>query len=181
MVEWKNQDAFSNIQEAYDGINVSDLSHQLGPGIRRSSSYAGYLNHDQDSLPEQPFLIKKIAYFKQYNQPSLSALKDGSYQFIVVDFGEFTEGHMHSFNEMDIKLLVGHTNEWKYKEIQKIMNQYPKTMHQQWKLVLPFASTDEIKVLSRSFHNKMYPLSFYKDPFIYDEAISNEIEQILQR
>lgn len=179
LVEWKNQEAFSSIQEAYDGITASELNVQIG--MKQHVEKNNFMRNNLNNQEIPPFYIKKTAYYKRFNHPSLASLKDGKYQFIVVDFGEFSEAHMNVFNEMDIKLIVGHTNEWKYKEIERLIGRYPKSIHQQWKLVLPFANKDEVKVLSRSLNHQMFPLSFIKDPFLYEEKNFREIEYILQR
>lgn len=178
LVEWKNQEAFSNIQEAYDGISAAELNVRITNGSRTEIN--NYMRSNKKEWEEPPFYIKKAAYYKRFNHPSLAPLKDGKYQFIVVDFGEYADSHMSAFNEMDIKMIVGHTNEWKYKEIEGLIAKYPKSIHQQWKLILPFASKDEVKVLSRTLTHKMFPLSFIKDPFIFEEKISKEIDYILQ-
>jgi len=155
LVEWKNQDSFSALQEAYEGKQI------------------------QDEIPLVPFRIKKVDYFKQFSQGSLSTLKDGSYQVIVVDFGEVSESKAAMFNEMDLKILVGHGNEWKYKEIEAVLNRFDVYSSQHWKVVLPFSTQEEIKIVKKITHHKIRGISYCKDPFRYDEAIAKEIEQLL--
>jgi len=155
LVEWKNQDSFTALQEAYEGKQL----------------------HDEPL--EEPFRIKKVDYYKQFSQGSLSTLKDGSYQVIVVDFGEVSESKATMFNEMDIKLLVGHGNEWKYKEIEAVLRRFDTTISHQWKVVLPFSTQEEIHIVKKITRQKIRGLSYCKDPFRYDETIAKEIEQLL--
>jgi hypothetical protein len=152
LIEWRNQKAFSAIEEAYEG---------------------------KESSLDQPFTIKKVVYYKQFNLPNLSTLKDGRYEVLVIDFGEFNENYMSVFTDLDIKILVGHSNEWKYKEIESIYKRMQKHVTQQWKLVLPFATQVEKTLLSHSIASKLFPLGYYKDPFKYELHRVHEIEAIL--
>lgn len=152
LIEWRDQHTFSALEEAYEG---------------------------KMSAEDEPFNIKKVVYYKHFNQPNLSSLKDGTYEVLVIDFGEVNEKFFSIYNDLDIKLVVGHSNEWKYKEIEAVINRFERQLSLQWKFVLPFASRDELKFLSRCVKAKLFPMSFYKDPFRYDQNLVKEIENVL--
>jgi hypothetical protein len=151
VVEWGKQDTFRWIEAAYEGKEMQS---------------------------ETSFQYKKADFYKNY-QGTMSALKDMGYAVIIVDFGPYNSRIMETFNAMDLKILVGHGNEWKAVEIEQVLALFEPLVTKTWKLVLSFGTKEEAQILHRQIRKKAVLMSYYKDPFLWTKEMREEVESIL--
>ena len=153
LVERSDTPAFSAIENAYEGKNVSDLT--------------------------ECFNIKKTKFYKDFKGP-IGQIKDLDFQVIIIDYGEVSNRKIQEFNETDIRIVIGQGNEWKYLEIEGLNQQFSKDDMKNWKWVLNFGSKAEVSQLNKDYRVKAKTFKYYKDPFLWDKELSKNIASILE-
>ena len=152
LVEWREQNCFAYIEEAYEGSKKVIFTSE--------------------------FKIKNMTFYKDYFG-EISGLKEKENQLIIVDFGEYSYENIKVMNNLDIQILVAHGNEWKMNELFHIFESCEPSLFYNWKIVVPFGNKEEIKEIAKVTKRKTYNLSFYQDPFLWTKDLKGEVEKIL--
>lgn len=153
LVEWKNQQSYICIEEAYEGLKHANTTSE--------------------------FQIKNMTFYKEYYD-EISALKEKGFQIIIVDFGPFKADYIKTMNNFDIQLLMCHGNEWKVKELFHLFDSFDASLFYNWKIVVPFGNKEEVHDIHKKTKRKTKKLSYHKDPFLWTKELKGEVEHILE-
>ncbi len=161
VVEWGDQDAIAMIRRTYEGQE----------GVSKSS-------HDFN----EPYVFRRVHYYEQGNDERIALVRRSGYQVVIVDFGEHEKKKEDMFNQMDMQLVVGRGNDWKYHKIEEYYQKIAYVNIQKYKdliLILTCGTKEEKRHLQQKVKGRIETVSFHKDPFAWGEKMKQEIEIIL--
>lgn len=120
-------------------------------------------------------MIKKRTFYKRY-KGLLSDIKNGPFQVIIVDFG-WHNTIPKEFNDMDVRLIIGHGNEWKMWEYEKFVLESRGKGHH---YVLNLGTIEEERLFHRLYKTKAISFPYMKDPFLWTKDLNGIVETLLK-
>ncbi len=161
-IEWGDQDAVKMIRRTYEG---------------------NPLNEDEKIERTKPYVFRRVHYYENGDDELLSMIRRKGYQIILIDFGEQKSQTQDIYNQMDIRLVVGRGNDWKYHRIESFYQNLSHDLEEKYKdliLILACGTKEEKKHIQHIIKGRIETVSYHKDPFEWTEKMKKEIEGILE-
>ncbi len=162
LIEWGDQDAVKMIRRTYEGNR---------------------LNGDEKIEWTEPYIFRRVHYYENGDVELLSKIRRKGYQIILIDFGEQKNQIQDIYNQMDIRLVVGRGNDWKYHRIERFYQNLSYDLEEKYKdliLILACGTKEEKKHMHHKIKGRIEILSYHKDPFEWTDKMKKEIESILK-
>lgn len=151
LLEWNNHTDFVEIEKAFAGFGYEETS-------------------------EKVFRIRKVSYYKSYQERGLALLKKEGFDFVIADMGI---GKNPYFEEVDYPILLVNGCEWKaagyLTEMKKTAEKIGNRLH----VFINFGNEEERKEYKKKYQGRMTCFPFWKNPFGSNKEQREWIRQII--
>ncbi len=137
LVEWNSHQELEEIEKIFAGFGYEDKNKQI-------------------------FRIRRVDYYKSYQESGMASLKKENYDFVVADIGNQANPY---FAEADYPLLVVSGSEWKAARSLEQIKKTEETVGARLKVLINFGTTEEIAFFRKRYQGEIYGFPFWKDPF----------------
>lgn len=151
VIEWNGHNDFAEIERTFRGF--------------------GYEARNSDF-----FRIRRVDYYKSYQQKGLAELKKGKYDLIIADIGTHQNPY---FAEADIPILVISGSEWKAGKLLPTVKEYEDKVGSRLKVFLNFGTAEEISFFQKRSRAGFYAFPFWKDVFSSKKEQRNQVLQMV--
>lgn len=129
---------------------------------------------------ESYFTMNGVDYYEKITSESLGSILGKSYNFIIIDFGDFVEADRITFNKSDVRIIVTGSKPW---EIESVFNVFQlsseetlKGYHYCFNFTVKEKQKDIIEGMD--FLSNIHFLNYNADPFVSKDY--TDIETILE-
>lgn len=119
-----------------------------------------------------------VTYYKQGEACTLAGCMDGTFDEIVIDFGEATRDSQREWQRCQVKMVTAALGEWQLEEAFGMMEQGER-QGKSWVYLAAFGSEWTRKEIERRLGLTVYRIPFSADAFRIDKTIMKWFQGIL--
>lgn len=150
LIEWNSHRELEEIEKIFAGFGYEDKSKQV-------------------------FRIRRVDYYKSYQEKGLASLKKENYDFVIADIGSHANSY---FAEADYPLLVVSGSEWKAARAMTEIKKLEELVGSRLKVMVNFGTPEELGFFRKKYQGEIYAFPFWKDPFSSQKEERAWVEQI---
>ncbi len=136
--------------------------------------FAGFGYEDKN---KQVFRIRRVDYYKSYQEKGLASLKKENYDFVIADIGSHANSY---FAEADYPLLIVSGSEWKAARALVEIKKLEEAVGLRLKVMVNFGTQEELAFFRKKYQGRIYAFPFWKDPFASKKEEREWVWQIFQ-
>lgn len=135
--------------------------------MNKSGTFEDIRLAEKLNLIENFFTSRNIDYYPNVNKDSLrDILNSKVYNFLVLDFGDYSSCDMASFNKSHVKIAIGNIQAWEINNVISFWNLYDNEARANINMYLNFVEKEiDRKELMKIFDRRLGFISYYADPF----------------
>lgn len=113
------------------------------------------------------FTSRNIDFYPDCDEERLKKIQEEKvYNFLVMDYGNFAECNINSFNRTHVKIAIGNVQAWEIHYLADLWRRYDEEARKQIHFYINFLKNEkDRKALEKAFNTKMHYLDFEADPF----------------
>lgn len=151
----------------------------------QSNDFAYIMEQFSEKLIDNDyFSINGVDFYPQRNETSLAAILGQSYNFVIIDFGNYLECDQVTYNKSDVRLLICGSKPYELHQMEKVFALCPEDMLLQMNFMFNFTYTEheqDIRESMKSTDNKSIPVEFLEyHPFPYTQTNIPGMDRFLQ-
>lgn len=157
-------------------------------GVRRERTAVLEWNNHEDFVhmagfcgsfkKTMPYRILEVDYYAQAGAKELADCLNGSYRYIIVDYGEITGQGFADCARCDLKVIVGSLSEWQAEAFLEIMRKDEKR-DKSWKYAAAFGSEETRKEIEKKYRISVRRIPYTKDAFAITHADMVFLKELL--
>ncbi|MDO4766172.1 MAG: hypothetical protein Q4A29_08940 [Eubacteriales bacterium] len=151
LIEWNSHQDFVEIEKSFQGFGF-------------------------EKKEEQVFRIRRVDYYKSYQEKGLASIKKENYDYIIADMGNTRNSY---FAEADYPVLILTGNEWKANRWIPVLKKYESELGERLKLIINFGNKEERNFFRKYCSLQIHNFPFWKDAFGSDREQRELLLQIL--
>lgn len=151
LLEWNNHADFVEIEKVFAGYGYEEAS-------------------------EKVFRIRKVRYYKGYQEKGLAPLKKEGFDYIIADMGT---GKNPYFAEVDYPILLVNGCEWKAAKYLTEMKKTAEIIGDRLHILINYGSEEERKEFKKKYQGRMTCFPFWKNAFGSNKEQREWIRQIV--
>lgn len=126
------------------------------------------------------FNFEGIDYYPSASQERLAGVIGKCYNFILIDFGEFSSCDQITYNKSDVKFILAGAKPWEVEQVNKIFSLVSKETLATYQYIFNFTDPKDRKDIEEgmSILNQVYFIDYAINPFIFHEL--HDVEHILK-
>lgn len=128
----------------------------------------------------RPWRILGVAYYKEGNSQVLAACMNGTYDEIIIDFGELRPSIRAEWLRCTVQVLTGALSEWKLEAFLELLTEEEERRNG-WIYTAAFGSEDTRKEIEKRFRIPLYRVPPSVDAFSVDKEAMDWFDGILRR
>ena len=137
LIEWNSHRELEEIEKIFAGFGYEDKNKQV-------------------------FRIRRVDYYKSYQEKGLASLKKENYDFVIADIGSHANAY---FAEADYPLLIVSGSEWKAARALTEIKKLEEAVGSRLKVMVNFGTSEELAFFRKKYQGGIYAFPFWKDPF----------------
>lgn len=104
-------------------------------------------NYDEDVLSTGEFNLFGVDYYETQTPQTISKILEKSYNFILLDFGEYQKVDMIQFQKCDFRIIVTGSRDWEIMNLQNVFNTTDAESYKQFHYFFNFHDEEVRKML----------------------------------
>lgn len=152
MIEWNSHRELEEIEKIFSGFGYEDKDKQV-------------------------FRIRRVDYYKSYQEKGMASLKKENYDFVIADIGSQANSY---FAEADYPLLIVSGSEWKAARALDEIKKLEEVVGSRLKVIVNFGVPEELAFFRKKYQGEIYAFPFWKDPFASQKEQREWIGQMFQ-
>ncbi|RRD94562.1 hypothetical protein EII17_07195 [Clostridiales bacterium COT073_COT-073] len=124
---------------------------------------------------EKMFRIRRVDYYKHYQERGLAGLKKENYDWIIADLGTYAHPY---FAEADHPVLVVSGSEWRAGKALLTVKAAEAEVGRRLKVFINFGNQEELLFFQRKSQAQIYNFPFWKDAFSSTKEQREHLSQI---
>lgn len=118
-------------------------------------------------IDQMLFISRNIDFYPDCDEERLRQIQNEKvYNFLVLDFGNFTECNINCYNRSHVKIVIGNVQPWEINHLADFWRRYDDEARNQINFYINFLQKEkDRKALEKVFNIKMHYLDFVADPF----------------
>ncbi len=163
-------------------VALVEMNRTPGAFARIQQVAVSGLNEQERLQQSRHFELEDVHYWREAARTEVVSLLGGSYQFIVLDLGQYRQNdRLEEFLRADMPVVVGSGAEWRYQdmiEMSQALNQYSR---EKWHYCMPLAQEESVRRLRKELStDQVHALPWQPDPFDQDEDTEVLLAILLQ-
>lgn len=132
-----------------EDADILEEKYKANP--RRKSDYRCIReNYDEDILNDGEFCLYGVDYFEAQSSENIYKIVEKSYNFIILDFGEYRKTDMIQFLKCEFRFIVAGSHDWEFVHLQNIFNTTDKEACKQFKYFFNFHDKETREMICES-------------------------------
>jgi hypothetical protein len=129
------------------------------------------------------FILNGIDYFPDVNRETFQKVLEKSYNFIVIDFGNYQECNMEEYHKCHVRMICAGSKAWELEHAASIMQHYDDEILKHIHFYFNFTDKNYQKPIKKQMKNSsgeklnVHFLEYESDPF--NTEVFPEIDQLL--
>lgn len=107
-------------------------------------------NYEEEVLSTGEFNLFGIDYYETQTADNISKILEKSYNFVILDFGEYAKTDMLQFQKCEFRFLVSGSHDWEIIHLQKVFNSTDAESYKQFHYFFNFHDQETRKMIGES-------------------------------
>lgn len=157
------------------GYMVAVVEYNQNPALQAAGDYLGC-----KFFPEEgSFNYEGVDYYPDGEETKLAGVIGKCYNFILVDFGDFSTCDLVSYNKSDVRFILAGAKPWEVEHVNHIFETVTKETFFGYNYIFNFTNEKERTEIREGMDviEKVYFLEYESNPFAYHDM--PDMEEIL--
>lgn len=141
-------------------------------------------NFSEKLIENDYFTIDGVDYYPNRNATSLAAILGQSYNFVIIDFGNYDQCDQVTYNKSDVRLMVCGSKPYELPHVEKVFLLCPEDMLLKMNFMFNFTYKEhekDIRESMRTSDNQEIPVEFLEyHPYPYSQTVLPGMDRFLR-
>lgn len=110
-------------------------------------------NYEEDVLSTGEFNLFGVDYYETQTTDNISKILEKSYNFVILDFGEYRKTDMFQFQKCEFRFLVSGSHDWEIIHMQNVFNSTDAESYKQYHYFFNFHDQETRKMIVESLND----------------------------
>jgi len=122
---------------------------------------------DLENVTDEYFTLNHVDYYKNYDIQELHRIISKNYNFIIIDFGEFSEDYLAEFRRCVVQVVITGSKSWELEFINKIFGSATEDELKEFTYLFNFTDLQNANDIreNMSISEKVFFAGYTPDPF----------------